>query len=523
MQDDCNVNIARDLKTKFWSTYHKIFEGAAQHLPSFDVTACYRYFHDTLSQTEANRKFVTPEWVTKLSPPLTNFTIQCPTYRDVAKAVNRCKPGASGCPIDQLSVLILKNCPIIRTILTHIIAECWSTCHVPACWTVGATVLIYKKGGTDDPSNFRPITLQPVWYKIFSSIYASKLQAFVKFNNFLDGNRQKGFCSGVDGVTEHNELLAHMMQDAKRKQHSISVTLLDLQNAFGSVHHNLIRASLQYHHVPSIFSNLFEKIYDNAYITVSVQKQWIDPVRVERGVLQGDPSSPLLFNLCFNSLMLTLNEPVYRKLGYSWGPENSNRQRAWLQYADHAAITASDNKNAQRLLNVFEAWCTWSTMIIRRDKCSTFGMQKKNNKYCQILPNLSLDNQQVPHIAINGEYKYLGRIFNFSMDNATAKTALEQKLTRMLIVTSGLKISAQTKLKILSTYIHSQLLFPIRTYDLTSTWVEQTLQAICIRFIRDWLEMPISACVTEMLELPKSQGGLGIKTFKHLAEKNESH
>ena len=146
-----------------------------------------------------------------------------------------------------------------------------------------------------------------------------------------------------------------MIQDAKRKQRSISVTLLDLQNAFGSVHHNLIRASLQYHHVPSIFSNLFEKIYDNAYITVSVQKQWIDPVRVERGVLQGDPSSPLLFNLCFNSLMLTLNEPVYRKLGYSWGPENSNRQRAWLQYADDAAITASDNKNAQRLLNVFEA------------------------------------------------------------------------------------------------------------------------------------------------------------------------
>ena len=105
------------------------------------------------------------------------------------------------------------------------------------------------------------------------------------------------------------------------------------------------------------------------------------------------------------------------------------------------------------------------------------------------------------------------------MDNATAKAALEQNLTRMLIVTSGLKISAQTKLKILSTYIHSQLLFPIRTYDLTSSWVGQTLDAICIRFIRDWLEMPISACVTEMLELPKSQGGLWIKTFKHLAEK----
>jgi len=45
------------------------------------------------------------------------------------------------------------------------------------------------------------------------------------------------------------------------------------------------------------------------------------------------------------------------------------------------------------------------------------------------------------------------------------------------------------------------------------------LDALCVRFIRDWLEMPVSACVSEVLELPKSQGGLGIKTFKHLAEK----
>jgi len=119
---------------------------------------------------------------------------------------------------------------------------------------------------------------------------------FLKCNNYLDGNLQKGFSRGVDGVTEHSELLGHMTRDAKRKNRSISVTLLDLQNAFGCVHHNLIRSALQYHHVPSIFSQLFTQIYDNAHISLSVHNEWTDAVRVEKRVLQVDPSSrsPLL-------------------------------------------------------------------------------------------------------------------------------------------------------------------------------------------------------------------------------------
>jgi len=144
-------------------------------MPTFNVTACHSYFRDTLSQLDVNHSLVTPECITKLSPPLVDNVVQCPTYSEVARAVNKCRPGASACPLDQQSVLILKHCPILRTTLHRIIAECWSTCHIPRCWKIGATILIYKKGATDDPSNFCPITLQPVWYKIFSSIYASKL------------------------------------------------------------------------------------------------------------------------------------------------------------------------------------------------------------------------------------------------------------------------------------------------------------------------------------------------------------
>ena len=84
---------------------------------------------------------------------------------------------------------------------------------------------------------------------------------------------QKAYCKKLGGVLEHNELLAHLLKDAKRSQRSIVVTLLDLKNAFGEVHHNLIKAALRYHHLPHEFVQIFTDIYENNYITVAVNNE----------------------------------------------------------------------------------------------------------------------------------------------------------------------------------------------------------------------------------------------------------
>ena len=64
-------------------------------------------------------------------------------------------------------------------------------------------------------------------------------------------------------------------------------------------------------------------------------------------------------------------------MGYIWG-NKASQQANWLQYADDATLIAKDQKGAQGLTNLFEAWCRWSKMEIRLDKCSSFGMLKKD-------------------------------------------------------------------------------------------------------------------------------------------------
>ena len=87
-------------------------------------------------------------------------------------------------------------------------------------------------------------------------------------------------------MMEHTETLAHLLRDAKHAQREITVVLLDLRNAFGSVHHNLIRSALRYHHLPDIFLKLFNSIYSNSRVSVAVNKDWIAPIKIDRGVLQ---------------------------------------------------------------------------------------------------------------------------------------------------------------------------------------------------------------------------------------------
>ena len=291
----------------------------------------------------------------KLDTPAMAYNAVPPTYKEVASAVNKCKSSGSACPFDQISIIILKKCPILRTLLHAIIVECWSKKCIPQCWKKSATVLIYKKGNTSDPSNFLPITLQPVLYKILAAIMRKRRFEYLSQNKLIDQKHQKGFWPSVDGVGEHTETPTHVIREAKRHQNGLVVTLLDLKNAFGEFQHELIRAALQYHHLPQLFIELFNSIYLNAVISVASNKEWTDFLEVEKGVLQGDPCSPLLFNLCFNLLMQTLAKSELNNLGFIWGPQHTPFECSWLQFADDAAIVSNSPNDTQTLLNIFVA------------------------------------------------------------------------------------------------------------------------------------------------------------------------
>ena len=72
----------------------------------------------------------------------------------------------------------------------------------------------------------------------------------MKSNQYFDTKIQKAFMPSVPGCVEHYTKLAAAVSEARTKHKLLCVCWLDLANAYGSVHHDLIDFSLKYYHAP---------------------------------------------------------------------------------------------------------------------------------------------------------------------------------------------------------------------------------------------------------------------------------
>ena len=300
----------------------------------------------------------------------------CPSYNDITNIIRCMKSGGAPCSLDGLSVIIFKRCPILRTHLSKLITACREKKSFPSIWCRASISLVHKKGDCSDPSNFRPIALQPVVGKILSACIRNKLWCFLNSNDLIDTKTQKGFWPGIAGTTEHIEQMKFILKNQKSHNRSIYIILLDLKNAFGEVHHSLIRFALEQHHIPAETINLIMSQYSEFYVNVTSANSNIrtGSIPVRRGVLQGDTLSPLLFNLVFDSLMSTLNRPEVLCRGVLWG--DGCTKSMWAQFADDAAILSDSAEETQLLLNLFQRWTSWADFFIRSDKCHSYAAAK---------------------------------------------------------------------------------------------------------------------------------------------------
>ena len=175
----------------------------------------------------------------------------------------------------------------------------------------------------------------------------------------------------MSGTFEHTAHLAYVINNARVKQRSLHVTLLDLKNAFGEV--NLLDCVLEYHHIPIKVRTLVRDLYKDFSTAIASDAFVTDFILVGRRVLQGDCLSPMAFNMVINTFIQFIKTEKYQQFGYNF--IKYMIQRHWYQFADDAvAVTGLEHEN-QVPLNAFSRWCTWADMIIRVDKCHSFGMK----------------------------------------------------------------------------------------------------------------------------------------------------
>lgn len=508
-QEDPVTSIDHDaaVKKNFWSYCKTFIDRKIKIKPCFDKDACFAYFKQYFSCPNPSKIFRIPAWIKPLAAPQQKFNITAPSYKEISKIINKMKAASSPCPLDQISIICFKRCPFLVSYMTVLLEEVWSRKIVPSPWKRAVTILIHKSGDNVKPNNFRPITLESVAMKILTSFIRNRILSFLTINGYAESHIQKGFVPKMSGTFEHIANLSYMINQSRRKKRNLTVTLIDLQNAFGEVHHSLIDTALRFHHVPDHVCTIIKHFYDQFYTAVATETFVCDFVRVEKGVLQGDCLSPLLFNIVTNTFIQSINSEPLNNLGYKFA--DMFLPRHWLQFADDAVAVTRLEKENQILLDAFARWCSWSNLKVRVDKCHSFGLTNKNNGCKQYKPKLFINNNMVHSVDIGESFVYLGRAFDVNMTNEHHKKELLTTLETLMGCLSALPLHPKNKLMIYHRYILPKLSWHLTVANLGVTWVKQNLDNIISSNIRSWCELPISATLN-VAKLAKSQYGLGL-------------
>jgi hypothetical protein len=88
----------------------------------------------------------------------------------------------------------------------------------------------------------------------------------------------------------------------------LCVVTIDFQQVFDTISHTYLFAVLQEHGFSEQFQHRLKKIYDNAQSVVQINGYTSNPVSISSSVRQGCPLSMILYALCLNPLLSTLEK-----------------------------------------------------------------------------------------------------------------------------------------------------------------------------------------------------------------------
>ena len=483
----------------------RLFNDVVSYSGSVDDAAAY--FAGVFEERNANAN-VLGEGLNTFVPSAEDHDLTGSLFDDIVESEVSAKlrssantaPGA-----DRLEYAHLKKVDPSGKILTLIFNRCQREKNVPSAWKLASTVLIYKKGDDSDVSNFRPISLMSVIYKLFMGILAKRLTRWSIEAGVLSDEQKSARPS--EGCYEHTYLLKSLVADSRRRKKKLYLAWLDIRNAFGSVPHNTIRSTLRHIGVPADLVTLIMNAYSGATSIINTPNGTTAPIPLCAGVKQGCPLSPILFNLCIE-LILRMVKAKAKKLK-SGACVYHDSIISCLAYADDLVLIARSPTALQKLLNKASDAATILGLSFRADKCASLSLVTDGR--CTVRTEQSdflIQGARFPALENEQSYRYLGVPIGL-IHNIDDLPNIVPRLIRDLEIIRASLLAPWQKLDAIRTFIQPCLTYALRAGDPLKKSLYE-FRSLLLKAVRDICSLPTRASASYIFA-GKAAGGLALQ------------
>jgi len=227
-------------------------------------------------------------------------------YNIICELESNKAAGSDGIPCKIIKALKDKLADSLVCIINKIISE---ACY-PDILKLATVVPVYKKGDSQDPKNYRPISLLPIVNKIFEKIILNKILDFMDTMEIKD-TEQYGYKKSL-GTSDAILKFCHNISSYLDSGDYCIAIFMDLSSAFDTLNREVLLKKLSYLGIKGHASSLLESYFDNRRQSVRISGVLSNEVVIDSGVAQGSLIGPTFFNVCqFDSPKISSNRLKY--------------------------------------------------------------------------------------------------------------------------------------------------------------------------------------------------------------------